>query len=89
MNCSNCGAQDPTPLRQVAVTRQRRPALLYHCAVCDFHGLADPPDSVEADGSATAPTPSWLSLAYEDAFYGDTGYVDRNLHAATLLRLTL
>lgn len=90
MNCSNCGAQDPTPLRQVEVTRLRRPAWLYHCSVCDFHGLADPADSVEAGGgSATASAPSWLPLAYEDAFYGDTGYVDRNLHAACLLRLTL
>jgi hypothetical protein len=56
------------------VSKARVEAELAHSPACDFLFLRDP---------------SWLAVAYEDAFYGDTGYVDRNLHAARLLRLLL
>ncbi len=56
------------------VSKARVEAELAHCTACDFLFLRDP---------------SWLAVAYEDSFYGDTGYVDRNLHASRLLRLLL
>jgi hypothetical protein len=61
-------------VRPVVVSKARVNAELCHCPACDFLYLRDP---------------TWLSVAYEDSFYGDTGYVDRNLHASRLLRLLL
>lgn len=72
--CPNCAAGGVRLIRRVKVSKARVPARLLHCSSCDFLWLADP---------------TWLSVAYEDAFYGDTGYVDRNLHASRLLRLLI
>lgn len=83
--CPNCAAAALAPLRRVAVSRAQRPADLLHCGACDVLVLLDAAASPEAPPQA----PSWLSVAYADAFYGDTGYVDRNLHAATLIRLLI
>ncbi|MEA5415372.1 class I SAM-dependent methyltransferase [Synechococcus sp. BA-132 BA5] len=72
--CPNCGGERLTPVRRVTVSKALVEAELAHCPACDFLFLADP---------------TWLDVAYEESFYGDTGYVDRNLHAARLLRLLL
>lgn len=61
-------------MRRVRVSKARVEADLAHCTACDFLFLAHP---------------TWLDVAYEESFYGDTGYVDRNLHASRLLRLLL
>ncbi len=72
--CPNCGSGEQRLVRPVVVSKARVNASLCHCPACDVLYLADP---------------TWLAVAYEDSFYGDTGYVDRNLHAARLLRLLL
>ncbi|MEB3201157.1 MAG: class I SAM-dependent methyltransferase [Synechococcaceae cyanobacterium] len=87
MLCSSCGDVDVQVLRRVEVTAARRPADLVHCRSCDLLALVDPPAGQQEQNPQEAP--SWLELAYQDSFYGDTGYVDRNLHASELLRLTL
>jgi hypothetical protein len=61
-------------VRRVRVSKALVEAELAHCSACDFLFLVDP---------------TWLDVAYEESFYGDTGYVDRNLHASRLLRLLL
>jgi hypothetical protein len=72
--CPNCGGGHLQLVRPVSVSKLAAPAELVHCSACDFLFLR---------------APTWLAAAYEDAFYGDTGYVDRNLHASRLLRLLL
>ena len=59
-------------MRNVRVTKQSLQAKLCHCENCDFLFLEDP---------------NWLAVAYQDEFYGDTGYVKRNIETARLLRL--
>jgi hypothetical protein len=55
--------------RAVREVRVRRtiPAVLTYCDACDFLFLRDP---------------HWLAEAYEVAFFGDTGYVQRNIEQA-------
>ena len=72
--CPNCGGGQLQLVRRVSVSKLGVPAELVHCPACDFLFLGDP---------------TWLAAAYEDSFYGDTGYVDRNLQASRLLRLLL
>ena len=59
--CPNCGGASLTLVRRVRVSKAHVEAELVHCGSCDFLFLGEP---------------SWLALAYEDSFYGDTGYAD-------------
>ena len=67
-NCPNCNSSSVSAVRDVFVTASRYEALLTHCSDCDYLYLADP---------------SWLDKAYQDEFYGDTGYVARNIDIAS------
>jgi hypothetical protein len=71
--CLNCDAPAMRRVRSVTVLRDQ-PAALEHCSACDFLGLADP---------------HWLTRAYATPFFGDTGYVQRNLEQARFMRLLL
>jgi hypothetical protein len=66
--CPNCGSSGAYAVREVEVTSGRIKAALTHCPSCDYLYLADP---------------SWLDKAYQDEFYGDTGYVARNIDLAS------
>lgn len=67
MTCPNCGAASTRKIRNISVTTQQVRADLTHCNSCDYLYLANP---------------SWLDIAYQDEFYGDTGYVERNIDLA-------
>lgn len=66
--CPNCDSFGAYSVREVAVTSCHINATLAHCPNCDYLYLADP---------------SWLDKAYQDEFYGDTGYVARNISIAS------
>jgi len=66
--CPNCDSFGARSVREVAVTACSIKAILTHCPNCDYLYLADP---------------SWLDKAYQDEFYGDTGYVARNISIAS------
>lgn len=67
-NCPNCDSSFVGAVRDVVVTTSHLEAVLTHCSDCDYLYLADP---------------SWLDKAYQDEFYGDTGYVARNIDLAS------
>ena len=67
-SCPNCDSLGVRSLREVAVTTVSVKAVLTHCPNCDYLYLADP---------------SWFDKAYQDEFYGDTGYVARNIDIAS------
>ena len=75
MSCPNCGNQLIEKVREVSVTTKQITANLFHCKSCDYLYLSDP---------------DWLDIAYEAEFYGDTGYVMRNMlltkRSLTLIR---
>jgi len=72
MTCPNCSHSCITRVRQVSVCNNfARPHLLY-CQHCDFLFLEDP---------------FWLPEAYKQEFFGDTGYIQRNLRFAKFLHL--
>lgn len=62
--CPNCGISTESTCTSVRVTKQLLDARLAYCNNCDYLFLDDP---------------SWLRQAYELGFYGDTGYIQRNL----------
>lgn len=70
--CPNCKHYETSLVYRVSVTFEAIPANLQHCARCDFLYLQNP---------------TWLDIAYRKEFYGDTGYVQRNLTASRFLRL--
>jgi hypothetical protein len=70
MDCPNCEHGPVKLVDSVRVTQFLLPASLSHCQNCDFLFLADP---------------SWLNLAYQREFFGDTGYMKRNLDLHRLL----
>lgn len=67
MTCPNCSRVDTLPIKQVLVTTAGIEAELTHCPSCDYLYLREP---------------FWLETAYRDEFYGDTGYVARNIYMA-------
>lgn len=67
MTCPNCGDRFPSFVKEVLVTTQSIPARLLWCSECDYLFLSQP---------------SWLDIAYQNEFFGDTGYVARNLELA-------
>ncbi len=67
MTCPNCGAHGVHTIRNVLVTTKQVNTDLKHCPSCDYLYLANP---------------TWLDIAYQDEFYGDTGYVARNIDLA-------
>jgi hypothetical protein len=71
-SCPNCQLANVREVREVTVLRGRIKARLHHCNNCDFLFLGNP---------------FWLPEAYKQEFFGDTGYIQRNLRFAKFLRL--
>jgi hypothetical protein len=71
-NCPNCSKNNLSLVRRIKILRGAYDADLVHCQVCDFLFLWDP---------------YWLREAYKNTFYGDTGYVLRNIEASHFVRL--
>ena len=63
MNCPNCQNKSIKFIREIEVTQKKISSKLIYCSSCDFLYLQDP---------------TWLDIAYQTEFYGDTGYVNRN-----------
>ena len=63
MNCPNCNSKSIKKIRKVYVTKERIKTCLCHCNNCDYLYLENQ---------------NWLEIAYQDKFYGDTGYIYRN-----------
>lgn len=72
--CPNCGSRQCVSRFSVTVSSDHISTQLTHCLSCDFLFL---------------PNPEWLDAAYRKQFYGDTGYVQRNLANATFLKRLL
>lgn len=70
--CKNCYSQQVTIVRDVYVTPSKFKSALCYCETCDFLFINDI---------------SWIDSAYNIGFYGDTGYAQRNLIAARLLKI--
>jgi hypothetical protein len=73
-SCPNCHESSIAHIANVSVTKKQFAAELRHCYSCDFLYL----DS-----------PFWLDVAYENEFFGDTGYIQRNYEIAGFLHLVL
>ena len=71
--CLNCHSHNVDHVRNVYVTQRRHEARLRYCNSCDFLFLGEPH--------------FWLTSAYEQEFFGDTGYVQRNIYFSRYLRL--
>ena len=65
IKCPNCFSKLVIPLDKVVVTKKKIETNLRHCQNCDYLFL---------------PNPDWLDIAYETEFFGDSGYVLRNLN---------
>lgn len=63
--CPNCFSKLVTTLDKVFVTKKKIETNLCHCKTCDYLFLSNP---------------NWLDIAYELEFFGDSGYVLRNLN---------
>lgn len=74
LGCPNCCGQNVNRIREVEVSSNKVAAWLCHCSDCDFLFLKDP---------------EWLEAFYKTEFYGDTGYVKRNIDNAAFLELLL
>jgi hypothetical protein len=61
-------------VRKLSVCRGTQAADLTYCHQCDFLYLSNP---------------QWLNIAYKSPFYGDTGYVRRNIETARFVKLLL
>lgn len=67
MQCPNCDSHGTKLVRRVQVCKEKYNANLTHCDQCDYLYLQEP---------------YWLEAAYENEFYGDTGYAVRNIELA-------
>ena len=75
MACPNCGSKHTDLVFGVSVTKNAIATDLLRCNACDFLFLKEPS--------------RWLDVAYQDSFYGDTGYMQRNLRMADFMELFL
>ena len=71
--CLNCHSHNVDHVRNVYVTQRRHEAYLLYCNSCDFLFLGEPH--------------FWLPFAYKAEFFGDTGYVQRNIDFSRFLQL--
>ena len=65
MICPNCNSKLVKKIRKVYVTTEKVLTFLVHCENCDYLYLDNP---------------NWLDIAYRNKFYGDTGYIKRNIN---------
>ena len=74
LGCPNCNSDLILKIRNIKVTKKKIKTELCHCKNCDFLFLNNI---------------NWLDIAYEENFFGDTGYVARNVNIAGKLIILL
>ena len=73
--CPSCDSLQVNEIANVLVGPESFCTSLCHCVDCDFLYLAN--------------HEAWLESAYQESFYGDTGYMQRNLNTVNFMELFL